>query len=201
MSGDILYCFVQPTVEVAESWGVRVLKRMDYIYVSKFVYLLDIDSSEAFKKEGVTNDNFKVYMVFSTHWTLVFAICYVSTKHWRSQYQKPRVGKGRWTLALFQPRSKFSKLYWRTEHSLVAVSALNETIQSLPAVFQTWLPASMLTTFQQVKRVSIPCLCLSKDDTIRTEDVTGIIRPLLFSGSAGSSSKKKGKMVYMDFIT
>ena len=37
------------------------MKRIDYIYVSKFVYLLDIDSSEVFKKEGVTNDNFKVY--------------------------------------------------------------------------------------------------------------------------------------------
>ena len=37
------------------------MKRMDYIYILKFVYLLDINSSEAFKKEGVTNDNFKVY--------------------------------------------------------------------------------------------------------------------------------------------
>ena len=31
------------------------------LHISKFVYLLDINSSEAFKKEGVTNDNFKVY--------------------------------------------------------------------------------------------------------------------------------------------
>ena len=53
----------------------------------------------------------------------------------------------------------------------------------------------MLTTFQQVKRVSIPCLCLSKDDTIRTEDVTGIIRPLLLFGLAGLSSKEEGEMV------
>ena len=34
-------------------------------YISKLVHLLDINSSEAFKKGGVTNNNFKVYMVFS----------------------------------------------------------------------------------------------------------------------------------------
>ena len=162
MSGDILYCLVQPTVEVAESWGVRVLKRMDYIYILKFVYLLDINSSEAFKKEGVTNDNFRLYLyiLYPLDSCLRNLLCVDQALE--EPISKTKSWKRTMNTGIVPTKKKKILEALLKNWAQTGCSECTEWNNPKPTcLFQTWLPASMLTTFQQVERVWIPYSCLS----------------------------------------